>query len=70
MIQTFFSLRIDILKELLSLSSSSLTEEGTDDLATELIVLVLADSNRYVFNSILQLESVKNLQSQKIYKVL
>ena len=70
MIQSFFSLRIDILKELLSLSSSSLTEEGTDDLATELIVLVLADPHRYVFNNILQLESVKNLQSQKIYKVL
>lgn len=64
------SLRIDILKELLSLSSSSQTEEGTDDLATELIVLVLADSHRYVFNNILQLESVKNLQSQKIYKLL
>lgn len=58
---------IDTLIEVLSLSGN----ESSSELAVELIVLALNDPTYYYFNNILQLEAVKNLQSENelVYKV-
>ncbi len=63
-----FSLRTDTLIEILSTSTA--TSED-NEFAKELIVLALNDPSNYFYNNILQLEAVKNLQSQesKVYEV-
>ena len=65
------SLCIETLIEILSLPSSAASKEDSSDLAKKLIVLALNDPSNYFFNNILQLEAVKNLESQneKVYEV-
>ena len=66
---------VDILTELLDhyySSSPSPSTLGADEaaaLARKLLVLLLANPDRYNFDSAMSLEPVKLLQGEKIYKV-